>query len=844
MRDNGPVTGREVDVPEHDLLVSRTDTGGRITFANEAFVAISGFTEDELLGAPHNVIRHPDMPAAAFADLWATVKQGRPWEGLVKNRTKSGDHYWVRANVTPLIDNGGITGYISIRSKPTREEIDQAERLYAALRAGAASVVRGGRGRVVLREGRVVDSGIGARIAVAASSITGRLVAVFGVMLLLTLALGGAQLLRLDAAAGPAAVTEVLLLVGVQALVTLAGGVLVLAALRRPLRWLEGHFDAIAGGDLTRIIGAAPTSEFRRAAAQLRALKARLAFAAQEKRAAELRQKQATRQALLDTCSAIENDLDATWAGVEDASRTVAAAISDLSGRLGAVRDDTVVVAASAEQASANASSVAAATEELGAAGAEIARQARRSSEVAGSAVANARDASAAVLRMESATERIGQVARLIAGIASQTNLLALNATIEAARAGEAGKGFAVVASEVKSLSTQTQRATDDIAQLIDGLRGAVTGSVGAIRAVIEVIEVIDAAATATAEAVGQQAAANGEIGRSASESASGASQVSGSVQRIREQADDINGIAEDVRRRVDLTGQAVANLKRRLVIALRQSVAGDRRGADRIPCDLPVTVVAGGVTARETMLDVALEGMLVSRGTLPALRDGDPVVVTMGEVGRVPCTVVGQSDLGLHLSVAAIDGAARERLDALCMRLKNADIVFIGAAQGAAARVATAFQAALDRGEITEEALFSSDLAVVPGTDPEQAVAPFTTLTERLLPGIQNPLLGMDPRVVFCAAVDIRGYLPTHNAAYSQPQRPGEPVWNARHSRNRRVFNDRSGLAAARNTRPFLLQAYLRDMGGGEMVRLKEADAPIFVRGRHWGNIRLAYRA
>jgi methyl-accepting chemotaxis protein len=104
--------------------------------------------------------------------------------------------------------------------------------------------------------------------------------------------------------------------------------------------------------------------------------------------------------------------------------------------------------------------------------------------------------------------------------------------------------------------------------------------------------------------------------------------------------------------------------------------------------------------------------------------------------------------------------------------------------------------------------------------------------------------MLGLDPRIVFCAAVDVRGYLPTHNRAYSQPQRPGDPAWNAANSRNRRLFDDRVGAGAGRNRRPFLLQTYRRDLGGGRFALMKDVSAPIVVRGRHWGGLRLAYRA
>ena len=137
--------------------------------------------------------------------------------------------------------------------------------------------------------------------------------------------------------------------------------------------------------------------------------------------------------------------------------------------------------------------------------------------------------------------------------------------------------------------------------------------------------------------------------------------------------------------------------------------------------------------------------------------------------------------------------------------------------------------------GRRTEEQTF-------PGTDPVQVMAPFTELTDRLLPPIQEAALDFDPRVVFCAAVDRNGYLPTHNRKFSHPQ-SADPVWNAANSRNRRIFDDRVGLKAGRNTEPFLLQVYRRDMGGGAFMMMKDLSAPIFVGGQHWGGLRLAYR-
>ena len=144
MRDNQPVTDEEIIPPPDAVLASRTDLGGRIVHANKAFVAVSGFPEHELLGEPHNIIRHPDMPAEAFADLWDTIKAGRPWEGMIKNRTERGAFYWVRANVTPVKENGEVTGYLSLRTIPGREAVAEAEAAYRTMREGSATASRPG----------------------------------------------------------------------------------------------------------------------------------------------------------------------------------------------------------------------------------------------------------------------------------------------------------------------------------------------------------------------------------------------------------------------------------------------------------------------------------------------------------------------------------------------------------------------------------------------------------------------------------------------------------------------------------------------------------------------------
>ncbi|WP_210402092.1 methyl-accepting chemotaxis protein [Pseudotabrizicola formosa] len=169
-------------------------------------------------------------------------------------------------------------------------------------------------------------------------------------------------------------------------------------------------------------------------------------------------------------------------------------------------------------------------------------------------------------------------------------------------------------------------------------------------------------------------------------------------------------------------------------------------------------------------------------------------------------------------------------------------DRPLIDAVMTAAAQLGEILEQAIDGGQISQHLLFSSDYRPIPGSTPPQVMAPFTTLTDRLFPPVQEQMLALDPRVVFCAAVTRDGYLPTHNRKFSAPQ-GNDPVWNAANCRNRRIFDDRVGLGAGKSTAPFLMQIYRRDMGGGNFVMMKDVSAPIRVKGRHWGGLRLAYR-
>ena len=195
------------------------------------------------------------------------------------------------------------------------------------------------------------------------------------------------------------------------------------------------------------------------------------------------------------------------------------------------------------------------------------------------------------------------------------------------------------------------------------------------------------------------------------------------------------------------------------------------------------------------------------------------------------------------HLRISAlVDRSERIVQATVAAGGTSLDEKFISHCMKDAGEISRLFEEAVATGKISEDDLFSQDLKPIANTNPQQVMAPFTKLTDELFPPILEAALDLDPRVVFCAAVNVQGYLPTHNKKFGKPQTE-DAVWNTANSRNRRVFDDRVGLKAGRNAEPFLMQVYRRDMGGGEFLMMKDLACPIFVNGRHWGGLRLAYK-
>ena len=422
MRLNTPVTSQEYILEDGKTIVSTTDLKGKITYANPYFVEVSGFTEDELIGAPQNILRHPDMPVEAFADLWATIRAGMPWSGMVKNRCKNGDFYWVYANVTPVIEAGRPVGYMSVRTKPSRAQVAQADQLYREIREGNPRRLRLERGRLRQRgwrnwAGQVRDMSLARHIGIGMGSLTS---------LLALLAISGAM------QGAPLWLT-------VTNAVFVALALCFWASLHRaivvPLRQATGFARKMAGGDLTGVLDVGADNEMGQLLAALRQTNVNL--------------------------HSIIGDVRSNFDQIQTATGEIASGNLDLSGRTESQASSLQQTAASMEQLTSNVQQSAASVHSAN----ELAGQASDVAAAGGTIVAQV------VQTMDDISQssrRILDIIGMIDGIAFQTNILALNAAVEAARAGDHGRGFAVVATEVRSLAQRSAAAAKEVKTLID----------------------------------------------------------------------------------------------------------------------------------------------------------------------------------------------------------------------------------------------------------------------------------------------------------------------------------------------------------------------------------------
>jgi len=484
---------------------------------------------------------------------------------------------------------------------------------------------------------------------------------------------------------------------------------------------------------------------------------------------------------------------------------------------------------------------VAAATDQLDASSQSIAHQVQTSEGIAQDAITQSKRSQETVASLEETAQEISTVVALVQNIASQTRLLALNATIEAARAGEAGKGFAVVASEVKNLASETEKAIEQVNEQSAQIQQATERAAQEIELTNNLIQQMGESVATIAEAVDQQNKATSDISDSASRASDTTSEVDGRMKDVSAQNTTAQSVARKVSNISNNVVRDVSGLNDSMVLLLRTSVAGDRRKSERVPLGMNVTLSQQGTNLDVTSADLSLGGVsLRSYDENPGLKVG-PCQVDLPGLGQLQAEI---KDIGLpiiNVAFAPFDETMTSAIRTLLQETKDRDQIYIDLIQEGARRAEAAFEDALKKQKIAFEDFFDIDYQPVPNTNPRQLLTKFTEITDEYLPDIQEDLLERQSNIVLVAAVDRAAYLPTHNKIYSKEQ-GDDPVWNDANCRNRRIFADPAGLRAARNTAPVLVQAYDR-LVGDQRVLLKEVDAPIYVRGRHWGNMRMAYK-
>ena len=451
MRLNMPVVDVEFVVSDTLAIVSMTDLKGNITYANPYFVDASGYSEEELIGAPQNILRHPDMPATAFADLWATIKAGLPWMGLVKNRRKNGEYYWVQAIVTPIMEKGACVGYTSVRAKPNRDQVTAATRLYKLEKEKP--------GLVVLDRGRVAGTGRLARLKMAARISLGKRVSITFLFLLAAMASlgwavwapGTVAQMGLDIWLGAFAATAMSM--------ACATWYYLVKSVVAPLHNVIKATQAMAGGDLTGIFDTDRSDEIGQLTLALYQLNTNL--------------------------HTILGDIRNNFGGMLSATADLATGNVDLSERTDSQAASLEETAASMEELT----STVKLNADRSTQGTDAARNALNTADKGGEIMTKI---VSTIADISDSSSKITDIVGIINGIASQTNLLALNAAVEAARAGEAGRGFAVVATEVRSLAQRSATAAKEIKELIDNSTEKVrTGTVLASEAGTTMREII-----------------------------------------------------------------------------------------------------------------------------------------------------------------------------------------------------------------------------------------------------------------------------------------------------------------------------------------------------------------
>jgi aerotaxis receptor len=531
---NAYVSQKEVPFPAGTVLISKTDTKGIISYCNDAFEQLSGYSREELIGKSHNIVRHPDMPEQAFKWLWDTLNVGRPWRGMVKNRCKNGDHYWVRATVAPIIENGRTTGYVSMRRAPTRDQINAAEALYREHKRTGAVFVS------AHENWKFKNWSLKSKLQLV---IQGALLVVLGFgqwFISARLSTDGTTELQL---LGGQVVLHVFLYFFI--------GYCVVKYVRDPLEASKQEMRAVLQGDFDNEMDISVGDEVGDICREITNMQTYLRMLVDEIAASgktiiasaqimERRVAEVTKNALIE-----QDQIQSIAATMEEFSQSVAE-VANMAG-------DTLNDAQATQKVVAE------------------------NNQIMGSSLEEAekievivKSTGKAIEELSSSIHKIGAITTVIKEIADQTNLLALNAAIEAARAGEQGRGFAVVADEVRKLAERTANSTKDISTTVAEITGISDRAVLAMRSVVYEEDAGIALIHKSGDGLKQIMTATSNVATRASHIASASKEqsaagegVANSLERVSSLVDSNTQAVRDVKSATEVLLQAANELQR-----------------------------------------------------------------------------------------------------------------------------------------------------------------------------------------------------------------------------------------------------------------------------------------